>query len=81
MSLAHDGYDILINGGFFGFILLSRLISSLMPEDIFLKLSFVFIDFLMKKKIQFLILKLKVVKLEIRSIVKSIKLFVYSMKS
>lgn len=50
MSLAHDGYDILINGGFFGFILLSRLISSLMPEDIFLKLSFVFIDFLMKKK-------------------------------
>lgn len=79
MSLAHDGYDILINGGFFGFILLSRLISSLMPEDIFLKLSFVFIDFLMKKKN--LILKLKVVKLEIRSIVKSIKLFVYSMKS
>lgn len=50
MSLAHDGYDILINGRFFGFILLSRLISSLMPEDIFLKLSFVFIDFLMKKK-------------------------------
>lgn len=43
MSLAHDGYDILINGGFFGFILLSRLISSLMPEDIFLKLSFVFV--------------------------------------
>lgn len=80
MSLAHDGYDILINGGFFGFILLSRLISSLMPEDIFLKLSFVFIDFLMKKK-KILILKLKVVKLEIRSIVKSIKLFVYSMKS
>lgn len=80
MSLAHDGYDILINGGFFGFILLSRLISSLMPEDIFLKLSFVFIDFLMKKK-KNLILKLKVVKLEIRSIVKSIKLFVYSMKS
>lgn len=53
MSLAHDGYDILINGGFFGFILLSRLISSLMPEDIFLKLSFVLIDFLMKKKFNF----------------------------
>lgn len=52
MSLAHDGYDILINGGFFGFILLSRLISSLMPEDIFLKLSFVFV-FNEKKKFNF----------------------------
>lgn len=30
-----------------------------MPEDIFLKLSFVFIDILMKKKIQFLKFKIK----------------------
>lgn len=35
MSIAHDGYDILINEGVFGLIFLSRLISGLMPKDIF----------------------------------------------
>lgn len=35
MSIAHDGYDILINEGVFCLIFLSGLISSLMPKDIF----------------------------------------------
>lgn len=55
MSIAHDGYDILINEGVFGLIFLSRLISSLMPKDIFYNQIWFFIDFFNEKKIQFLI--------------------------